>query len=154
MKKMLLVSTILIAVILGFYFFKSTPTSKFVPFIKNQEIIIKDKTFKITIAKTKEEKETGLSNKSSLAQDQGMLFTFEKGDFYSFWTKDMKFPIDIIYINEKRIITIYKNIQPLKTGETPTIYKPEEPADMVLEINGGLSQKYGFEKGNEVTIKN
>lgn len=154
MKKIIILLIIFIALILGFYFFKTSSKNNLFPFLKNEKALIKDKTFKLIIAKTREEKEIGLSGKESLPQDQGMLFPFEKEGFYSFWVKDMKFSIDIIYINKNRIITIYRNVQPLKKGELPNIYKPEEPADTVLEINGGLSQKYGFDKGNEVAVKN
>ncbi len=43
----------------------------------------------------------GLSGRDSLPTDYGMLFVFPKSDIYEFWMKDMKFPLDIIWINTK-----------------------------------------------------
>ena len=84
-----------------------------------------------------------------------MLFPFEKADYYSFWMKNMKFPIDIIYINKNHIVTIHQNIKPPKTKEESLpIYKPEDPSDTVLEINAGLSEKYKFKKGDTVKTEN
>ena len=111
--------------------FKKSPTAK----INNHE-------FKLQIAKTAKEKEIGLSKYENLSKDLGMLFPFEKPDYYSFWAKQMKFPIDIIYIKDGKIVTIYKNVTPpKKTTDELLIYKPTEPSNMVLEINAGLSQK-------------
>lgn len=124
------------------------------PFGQNATVTIGKQTFKAEIAKSDKDKQTGLSNKTSLPQDQGMLFPFAKPDYYSFWMKEMKFPIDIIYIKENKIVTIFSNVPvPASKDENPAIYKPEEPADTVFEINAGLSQKNNFQKGDAVTIK-
>ena len=66
----------------------------------------------------------------------------------------MKLPIDIIYINNDQIVTIQSNVLPPKEEESPIVYIPTEPSDKVLEINAGLSEKYGFKKGDVVKIKN
>ena len=116
---------------LNFSFFKA-PTAK-----------INDKTFKLDVAKTDEKKQIGLSKFKSLPQDRGMIFLFDKPSLYSFWMKDMKFAIDIIYIRGDRVVTIYEDQKPTKDG-TPGILTPSEPADKVLEINAGLSQKYNI----------
>lgn len=124
------------------------------PFGKNATVTIGKQTFKTTIATSDKDKQIGLSNKTTLPQDGGMLFTFTKPDYYAFWMKEMKFPIDIIFIKDSKIVTIFPNVPvPASADENPPIYKPEEPADTVLEINAGLSQKNNFQKGDAVTIK-
>ena len=82
-----------------------------------------------------------------------MLFPFEKPGYYSFWMKNMKFPIDIIFIKSGKIVTIHKDVMPPKnlTDALP-IYNPKEPADTVLEINAGLSEDYKFKEGDEVKL--
>lgn len=115
---------------------------------------IRDHTFSIDIAKTAKDKELGLSIKKNISDTYGMYFPFDRPDYYAFWMKQMKFPIDIIFIREGKIVTIFKNVPvPPDTDNLPT-YQPDEPANAVLEINAGLSQKYGFIKGDSVTFKN
>ena len=124
--------------------FKKSPTAK-----------ISNYTFKLYIANTAKEKEIGLSKYKNLAKDIGMLFPFEKPDYYSFWMKQMEFPIDIIFIQENKIVTIYKNVEPPKSeNESLLIYKPKEPSSMVLEINAGLCDKYKFKEGDKVNLNN
>lgn len=118
-------------------------------------IVINSQTFNLLLAKTDKEKRIGLSEKKSLPENSGMLFVFEKPDYYSFWMKEMQFPIDIIFINKNRIITVYHELKPPQTPEENLpIYKPDEPADMVLEINSGLAQKYNLKKGDSVKLEN
>ena len=53
----------------------------------------------LDLAATNEEKRRGLSGRNGLEENEGMLFVFEEPGFYSFWMKDMLFPIDIIWIS-------------------------------------------------------
>ncbi|MBI2431126.1 MAG: DUF192 domain-containing protein [Candidatus Levybacteria bacterium] len=157
MKMVLLLFGLLLAVVFGIVFFQSD-LKKNLPFPffeKNPTLTIKNHTFTILVAKTPQEKEVGLSEKTSLPQNSGMLFPFEKADYYSFWMKNMKISVDIIYINKDKIVTIIENAQAPKSPEDNLqIFRPDEPADKVLEINAGLSKKYGFKNGDGVKIEN
>lgn len=148
---------LLLLIVFGIAYFQGSPKLGFsLPsFGKSPTAKIQNQTFKLLLTKTPKEKEIGLSEKTSLPQDTGMLFSFDKADFYSFWMKNMKISIDIIYINKNKIVTIFENVPaPKSADENLSIYKPEEVADKVLEINAGLSQKYGIKKGDEVTFVN
>lgn len=124
-------------------------------FLKTPSATIGKQSFSLSLAKKPKELEKGLSERKSLASNEGMLFVFDKPDYYSFWMKNMKFPIDMIFIKKNRIVTIYQDVQsPKSKDETSPIFKPEEPADMVLEINAGLSKKYNIKKGDEVKLEN
>jgi uncharacterized membrane protein (UPF0127 family) len=69
--------------------------------------------------------------------------------------KNMKFPIDIIFIRDNKIVTIHQNVPaPKSPADNLPLYQPSEPADAVLEITAGLSQKNGFTKGDTITFKN
>lgn len=154
MKMILALFALLLAIIGGIAFFQSD-LRKNIPFFgKNPTITISNQKISLIVAKTVKEKEVGLSEKTSLPQDSGMIFVFDNADQYPFWMKNMKFPIDIIYINQNKIVNIFDNLQPVSKDETPPIIRPDEPADKVLEINAGLSNKYGFKKGDEVKIEN
>ena len=121
--------------------------------LKTPTATINNYTFKLEIAKTQQQKEIGLSKKKALEKNAGMLFRFEKTGYYPFWMKNMQFPIDIIFIKNNRIVTIHKDVKPPKgLNENLSIYNSSEPADTVLEINAGLSEKYNFKEGNEVKL--
>lgn len=126
-----------------------------IPSLKdNPSLIINNKKFNIDIAKSVEQKEKGLSIYDKLPLNKGMIFVFNTPEYYAFWMKDMKFPIDIIYIRKNKIIDIFKNVPaPKSENETLPIIKPKETADMVFEINAGLSDKYNFKIGDLVEIK-
>lgn len=154
MKVIFVLFGLLFATLLGIMFFQNNPDFKS-PFSKTPAITIKNQTFSLLVAKTPKETQIGLSDKPSLPQNEGMLFIFEKPDQYAFWMKNMKFSLDIIFINDNKIVTIIENAEPPKNkDENPQILRPDELADKVLEINSGLSKKYGFEKGDEVKIQN
>ncbi|MBI2613704.1 MAG: DUF192 domain-containing protein [Candidatus Levybacteria bacterium] len=155
MKKVLLAFVLLLVVAIGVLFMqKYLKTKTFSLFNKNSTATINNHTFKLIIASSQKEREVGLSETKSLPQDQGMIFLFEKPDYYSFWMKNMTFPIDIIYINKDEIVTIQSNVQPPKNSESPVIYTSEKPSDKVLEITSGLSEKYSFKKGDKVKYEN
>ncbi|MDP2909631.1 MAG: DUF192 domain-containing protein, partial [bacterium] len=86
----------------------------------------------------------------SLEEDAGMLFVFDKEDFYSFWMKNTLMPLDMIWINENnKIVYIQKNARPCETEKCQNYATPEK-AKYVLEINAGLADKYGIKIGDIV----
>jgi len=108
----------------------------------------------LEVADSEKSREIGLSNKSSLADNRGMLFLFDEPKIPAFWMKGMKFPIDIIFLNDKKIVTIYKNVQPPKNAdEIPTdYYQPTYPSDKVIELKAGGSDKYNLRTGDTVNL--
>lgn len=144
MNKILVISISLAAILslgaFGYTFYKSIkPTAE-----------IRGNTFRLEVVKNDKDKQIGLSKYKNFPKDQGMLFVFDKAGFYPFWMKDMKFPIDIIFINNNKITTIYSNL-PINVL---TIYSPTSPSDKVFEIDANLSKQYGFNKGDLVNFKN
>lgn len=110
----------------------------------------KDECFYMELAKTASEKNKGLMFRDSLAEDRGMLFIFESEGIYPFWMKNMKFPLDIIWLNgEKEVVFIAKGEKPCQNDFCPLI-DPGKKATYVLEINAGLSDAIGLKIGEEV----
>ncbi len=110
-------------------------------------------TFKIKVAQTDQEKQIGLSQTKDLPNDYGMLFTFSSPGYYPFWMKEMKYPIDIIYIKDNKVVKLYKNVPAPKDSKPLPIYVPEVPADKVFEINAGLAEKYKIKEGDTIILK-
>jgi uncharacterized protein len=111
----------------------------------NHQILIAD------ISATNELRTKGLSVKDALSEDEAMLFVFDVEGEHRFWMKDMKFPIDIIWIsNDKIVVDIENNLQPCHSGVLCSIYEPDGNSLYVLETVGGFASKYGIVKGTPV----
>ncbi len=102
----------------------------------------------IDVATTPETRTRGLSGRLSMPADTGMLFVFDPPQVVAFWMKDMHFPIDIIWIDEKlHIVDITKNILP----ETyPSSFKPKSPVQYVLGVNAGCADEHSIAIGGTV----
>ena len=100
----------------------------------------------------------GLAVKNQLKENEAMLFVFEESAQHSFWKKDMKFPIDIIWSDSNgTVVHIEHNLQPcvsiLKTGSSALncpIYTPDKDSLYVLETVAGFSQKHNVKIGTNV----
>ena len=66
--------------------------------------------------------------------------------------RNMKFPLDIIFIKDDTIVEILENLEP--EGSNPKeIYSSNQPVNSVLEINAGMSKQYDFKTGQKVIFK-
>ena len=156
MKKLIFLLIILFALIFALAVSQNYFKTGQFPFLNSQKTptaTIDKNTFKLLIAKTSQEKELGLSKRDSLPKDTGMLFLFDSADYYAFWARDMRFPIDIIFINNDKIVTIFKDIKPQKDQNNLPILRPKEVSNLVLEINAGLSEKYKFHEGDLINTE-
>src|ERR1035437_2682069 len=77
--------------------------------------------FNLYLAETSQDQAIGLAKYNKLEQDQGMLFLFANSDYYSFWMKDMKFPIDIIFIQNNKVVDVFNKV-PVSPNENLPIY--------------------------------
>lgn len=104
----------------------------------------------IEIASTSASREQGLSGRTSLPPDAGMLFVFENPGVYGFWMKDMSFPIDIVWITEaKTVAGVTSRLSP----ETyPNVFGSPLAILYVLELNSGGADKYGIATGTKLVF--
>jgi uncharacterized protein len=132
-------------VVLGGIWFLGRPAAA-----PDPSAIIRGNEVKLEVVKTPEEQQKGLSGRTSLAEQAGMLFLYEKPAIPGFWMPDMHFAIDIIWIDSrKRIAGITAGITP----ETyPEIFRPPAPIQYVLEVNAGWAEKYGVKPGDSVEL--
>ncbi len=120
---------------------------------------IKDKIISVAIADTPEKQIQGLSGQKTLGENQGMLFKFSKQSQVSFWMKDMNFNLDIIWIENKKIIGITADVPaPVNNkrydAQDTSLprYSSPGPVDAVLEVNAGWSKKNNIKVGDELSI--
>lgn len=135
-----------IAILIALIFvFKPTKSpSQFLP------VIVGQKKIEVELADTASKRYKGLSNRSSLAQDQGLFFIFENPNFYAFTMRKMNFPIDLIWIaSDQTIIQIDSNILP---DSYPRDFKPISPVNYVLEVNSGWALKNNIKIKDQVSF--
>lgn len=129
---------------------------KFVPQDTKKEIKIGKVSLLVEVADTPEKRGVGLSGRDSLPENEGMLFVFEKKDVsVPFWMKDMRFPIDMIWINDGKVDQFLENIQP-QPENTPEnklrFYVSYNLIDYVLEVNAGFVAKSKIAVGDPVEL--
>ena len=87
----------------------------------------------------------GLSGRTGLEPNTGMLFVFDHQSDWTMWMKDMRFPLDIIWFSaDKKITHIEQNLSP---ATYPQVYASPVPVLYVLEVPAGTVQNYGFTVG-------
>jgi uncharacterized membrane protein (UPF0127 family) len=144
---------ILIPIGLLYLYANSQNTSVWDLFRPSATVIhIEDTPIRVEIADSDQERITGLSGRESLEGINGLLFVFAEADYHSIWMKDMRFPIDIIWISEDlMVIGVEKNVTP----ETyPRLFRPSSPAKYVLETDIHYADTFGIRAGQKVTLPN
>lgn len=113
-------------------------------------VYVGDIPYSVYIADEKQEWHSGLSRFESLPALHGMLFIFTESGYPRIWMRDMRFAIDIIFIDTSlEIIDIKHNITP---DTYPESFSPSQPARFVLEVNAHEAEELGIEVGQELQI--
>ncbi|MDQ3123929.1 MAG: DUF192 domain-containing protein [bacterium] len=119
--------------------------------LQTTKLSVNGKEFTAEVTATEAQKQQGLSGREFLAADKAMLFPYDSPDIYCFWMKDMKFPIDIVWLNsDKTINTIHANVQP-ETYPNQT-FCPETPAWYVVEFSSGTAAAKSWQKGTQFSF--
>jgi len=139
--KFLVILIILLSIFVLYWFgFFNKPSDE------REELIVHDTIFKLDIADTSQLITKGLGERESLADNEGMWFIFNNSKVRTFWMKGMLIPIDIIWINEDRVIGFEENVQPEPGVSIMKLkkYVSPGPADRVLEVNAGTVERIGI----------
>jgi uncharacterized membrane protein (UPF0127 family) len=79
--------------------------------------------------------------KNQLKENEAMLFVFQQSARHSFWMKDMKFPIDIIWLDsDEKVVYIKENMQYCISTIICILYTPNPDSQYVSETVAGFSQ--------------
>lgn len=114
-------------------------------FLPSGSLVINDHRVSVVRADSSSEREQGLSGRESLGENDGMLFVFDSPSPYCFWMKDMKFPIDMIWLDaNKKVVSVRSNVTPESYPET---FCPNQDAVYVLEVNAGKAEAWGVKAG-------
>ena len=107
----------------------------------------------VEVADTLKKRSLGLGERTSLKKGWGMLFVFEKRKPHRFWMKDMQFPLDIIWLDNHRIVHIIHNAKPANSLDEPEVMISPVPVNFVLEIAAGRATKLRLKTGQRMKFK-
>lgn len=103
--------------------------------------------FQVEIARTDQERATGLMHRKELPEGRGMLFDFAREQEVSMWMENTYVSLDMIFIRrDGRILSIAENTTPLSRA----IVSSKGPAFAVLEVVAGTAKKLGLAPGDQV----
>lgn len=158
MKKFWTQVIILLVVTFGSLYYTFNPDLNLVSLGKTTSTLrVGQATIKVEVAQTEQDRRTGLSNRDSLDPGVGMLFVFPDTKIHQFWMKDMRFPLDFIFIRDNVIVDILKNVPnpDLNTASSElSIYQPVVPINMLLEVNAGFTERNMVKVGQSIGLLN
>lgn len=109
----------------------------------------KSHEFFIEIADDDYQRATGLMDRQSMKDNQGMLFIFPTERPLNFYMKNTYIGLDLIFANDKaEIIHIHKYAKPLDLSSISSVF----PAMYVFEVNAGLTDQLNIEIGDDFSF--
>ncbi len=125
-----------------------------VPFTHQGDLVFIDGTtsdtireIQIEVADTPDKTAQGLMYRSSMKENQGMLFIFPDEEERSFYMKNTRISLDLLFVNQnKEVVSITKYAVPFDLTSIPS----NGPATYVVEVIGGFCNKYDIEPGDKI----
>lgn len=112
-----------------------------------------DEELRLEVAATPEKRIKGLMYREGLGEKNGMLFIFEDNGYPAIWMKNVRFPLDILWLDdEMRIVYIYRNA-PSCSGEPCPVYLTPVNARYVLELPANFTLKHGIGVGDKLNLE-
>lgn len=103
----------------------------------------------VELVTTPEKQYLGLSHRPGLPEGRGMLFIFPTANVQTFCMRDMRFAIDIIWIEEGKVRGAHQHLTPQDKGA----FKSPAPVSLVLEVPGGFARRHDIQVGDPVEFQ-
>ncbi len=90
-----------------------------------------------------------------MAPDQGMLFTFPEPGYWTFWMKNTKMPLDILWLDRNGNVVHVEPYVPIceRTDNLCPRYRPKTAAIQVLELRAGQAATLKLTPGTQLTVE-
>lgn len=119
--------------------------------VGNNYVELKGQQFSVEIADTREKQALGLMYRDRLPEGHGMLFVFQNDAPRSFWMKNTRIPLDIMYFSSELKLVSVAGATPCRAVQCPG-YPSAGPAMYVLELNAGKAAELGLVTGDEMVL--
>lgn len=116
------------------------------------QVKVADQIIQLEVAQTPEQQATGLMYRDSLADDRGMLFSFNPARRVSFWMKNVRINLDMVFLRNGQVKDVANNVPPCTTEPCPT-YGPNTAIDQVIELRGGRAAELGIQVGDRLKVQ-
>jgi hypothetical protein len=142
---MFAIGALIVLAVVAFWFFIAVPSAA-----GPARIVANGHVINVEIADTPTAHVRGLSGRTSLADGWGMLFVFPERDIHSFWMGGMTFPLDILWIDDHRVVEVVTLDAPTAARPIPASHTPSSVAEWVLELNAGEAERMGIRPGTRI----
>ena len=127
--------------------------SDFFPNYEKKSVLINGFEVSLAIASNDELRIKGLSGSEKLNENEGMLFLFDKPSKEGFWMNEMKYAIDIIWLDSNSsVVHIEKNLEPCKVSLACPVYDPQVNSLYVIELSTGFVDRHSIKKGTIIDL--
>jgi uncharacterized membrane protein (UPF0127 family) len=110
-------------------------------------------TFQVKVVVTESAKIRGLSGRASMPYGEGLLFLYDQMAVQSMWMVDMRFPLDIVWLDDWfQIVHVSYGAEPCETRPNCPSYSSVHPIKYAIEMNAGAAADYGFEIGKNLYV--
>ena len=107
---------------------------------------IKGHALRAELARTSDEKRTGLMFRRELGENSGMVFVSEREEPMAMWMRNTYVPLSVAFIDKDGRILNIEDMQP----QTLDSHESKGPAKYALEMNLGWFAKRGIKPGDRV----
>lgn len=119
------------------------------------EIVVGDTPLTVDLALTPDQQSLGLGYRNGLEPGRGMLFVGNDARPRTFWMKGMRFCLDIVWIQDDRIVGAAEQVCPDPPGTSDIErdrFSSPEPVTHVLEVPAGWLSSHGYGPGTTVDL--
>lgn len=116
----------------------------------------------IELALTMDEQITGLMNRDTLADTGGMLFVYDNMAPRSFWMKNCRFDMDLIFMDAAGVVVSIRRMRAERARQRSEseeayyarlpAYESGKPAQFVLELAAGQVDLLGLQEGDKLEL--
>jgi uncharacterized membrane protein (UPF0127 family) len=100
--------------------------------VPRTKLVVGTDTIAVEVAATEDVRQVGLMFRTVMAENEGMLFVFERPGIYSFWMRNTELPLSIAFIDAQGRIV---DIQDMAPHDETTHHGPPQPILYALEMN-------------------
>jgi uncharacterized protein len=148
MKRQLLLGSALLAALIGCHEASSAADNPQVKKLPTTQMTIAGKPFTLEVADDPDEQERGLMYRTSLAENEGMIFVFQDEKVRGFWMQNVPISLDIAYLDRNGLVLTVLTMYPMDTRTRSS----EKPAQYAVEVAGGVAGKIGLKVGDRLEI--